>query len=119
MYTKPQSVIRLRKGLSEIKIIDFSKIIYCRAEGNYTRIYLKNENFLVSKVLKYFESGLPCGMFLRIHRSLLINIMSIVGLYENSVILSTNVILNIARRRKKKIFKVLSKDKLIVKIGNP
>ena len=60
---------------SGIEIIKMDDIIYCQAEGSYTRIILANDPALtVSKNLKYFEENLSeeAGFF-RSHRSYIIN----------------------------------------------
>jgi hypothetical protein len=41
-----------RKDDSETIINDFKDIIYCKAEGNYTKIYSQNKSILVTNVLK-------------------------------------------------------------------
>ena len=104
------------KDVSETSITDFKEIIYCKAEGNYTRIYFQNKCILVSKVLKYFESVLPSDIFLRIHKTYIININFILCLKGNqSVVLRTNVELPLSRRRRSIIVKELSQTHLIVK----
>jgi len=98
-----------------IKITDFNKIIYCKAEGNYTRIYMKNYNFIVAKVLKYVENVLPCNIFIRIHRSYMVNLNYITGFrHKNTIILDQNIELPVARRRKTEILKKISKKITII-----
>jgi two-component system LytT family response regulator len=58
-------------GLIFIYIKD---IILCKAEGNYTQIYLNKNKHLVSKTLKDFEDLLDDYNFYRVHRSYLINL---------------------------------------------
>jgi two-component system LytT family response regulator len=102
-------------GLNEIKITDYNKIVYCKAEGNYTRIYLVTSSFLMTKVLKHIESILPKNTFLRIHKSYLININYVIGFkHKNTIILDPDIKLPIARRRKAKILNKVSKYLLII-----
>jgi len=58
------------------EIIDTENILYLKADGSYTHIYLTNgTNMLVSKNLRHFESILSGSPnFLRIHRSYIANI---------------------------------------------
>jgi len=52
-----------------------SEIIRCEALGNYTRLYIKDKrSFLASRTLKEYEDILPPGIFLRVHRTHLVNI---------------------------------------------
>ena len=56
------------------KVLDIADIIYCKADDNYTEIFLKDKKYLVSKTLKYFEDALKDFSFARIHKSYLVNV---------------------------------------------
>lgn len=61
--------------LDGFEVLEIKDILYCKADDNYTHIYLLNEHKkLVSKTLKYFEEILKESNFARIHKSYLINI---------------------------------------------
>ncbi|HUS01781.1 MAG TPA: LytTR family DNA-binding domain-containing protein [Chitinophagaceae bacterium] len=75
----------MRQPLTEQKIalpqregyefIDVSSIIYCQAEGAYTKIFIKDKKaMLISRTLGDVEELLPPEMFQRIHHSSLINV---------------------------------------------
>ena len=52
--------------------------MYCKADDNYTEIYLNNnKKKLVSKTLKYFEEALSEASFARVHKSYLVNVNAI------------------------------------------
>jgi two-component system LytT family response regulator len=103
--------------VSEISLTDFKEIIYCKAEGNYTRIYSQNKSILVTKVLKCFESTLPSDVFIRIHKTYIVNLDFIIGLKGNKrIILRTDIELPVSRRRRSYIIKKLSGTHLIVKL---
>ena len=56
-------------------VLETSNILYCKADDNYTEIYLQNEKKkLVSKTLKYFEDALKESGFARVHKSYLVNV---------------------------------------------
>lgn len=99
----------------EIKIADFNEIIYCKAEGNYTRIYFENTSILVTKVLKHFESCLPSGAFFRIHKSYLVNI-NFISCFKafKLVLIKGDIEIPIARRRRSRLFKEISKSHLLI-----
>lgn len=60
------------------EFINIEDIIYCKAEGSYTRFILKNElTFLVSKHLKEYENLLADHNFMRVHNSFLINLREV------------------------------------------
>ncbi len=56
------------------QVLEVSDIFFCKADDNYTEIYLKEKKILVSKTLKYFEEALSGFPFARIHKSYLVNI---------------------------------------------
>ena len=62
------------------EVLQMKDIIYCKADDNYTEIYLENGlKKLVSKTLKYFEDILKENGFARIHKSYLVNVSYIVS----------------------------------------
>ena len=57
------------------EFIDVSTIIYCQAEGAYTKIFIHEKRpMLISRTLGDVEELLPDEMFQRIHHSTLVNI---------------------------------------------
>lgn len=63
------------KGQGRTGFVKINSIIYISATGDYTEVYTtKGEKKLVLKSLREWEEHLPSQQFLRIHRSLLINI---------------------------------------------
>lgn len=60
------------------EVLETKNILYCKADDNYTQIFLKNNTKkLVSKTLKYFENTLTNSCFARVHKSYLVNINEI------------------------------------------
>ncbi len=74
------------------EVINTSDILYCKADDNYTEIYLNNnKKKLVSKTLKYFEDALTSTSFARVHKSYLVNVNEVVKYQKGkggSVVLS-------------------------------
>ena len=74
------------------EVIETSDIMYCKADDNYTEIYLNtNKKKLVSKTLKYFELALRDNGFVRVHKSYLVNANEVVKYIKGkggSVVLS-------------------------------
>ena len=60
------------------QVLNVADIIYCKADDNYTEIYLENKRIVVSKTLKYFEDALVEFPFARIHKSYLVNVNEVV-----------------------------------------
>jgi two-component system LytT family response regulator len=78
--------------LDGFDILNTDDIMYCKADDNYTEIYLNNnKKKLVSKTLKYFEEALNHSNFARVHKSYLVNVNEVVKYVKGkggSVVLS-------------------------------
>lgn len=84
--------------------VDIDRIIRCEGDGNYTNLYLdNNEKHIASRTLKEFEQLLPASTFIRIHKSHLINanyIKKYVRSEGGTVVMSDNSELEVSRRNK-------------------
>ena len=92
--------------LDGFEVLEVSDIHYCKADDNYTQIYLKDRNILVSKTLKYFEDALSDFGFARVHKSYLVNVGEIVRYRRGkggSVVLASGVEIMVAPSRKKQL----------------
>ena len=71
---------------SQIKVM-FSDITWMEGLRDYVKIYLKNNNkpLVIRSSLKSIEEQLPSNKFIRIHKSYLISIESIIAIRKNSV----------------------------------
>ena len=80
-------------------------IVFCRAAGNYTHIFLSNGKELsLCKRLKEVESLLPEALFYRVHQTYLVNLRHVkMWLRENGdfLHLSNGEKAPVARLRKK------------------
>jgi two-component system LytT family response regulator len=88
----------------ETLFLNISNIVRCKAEGNYTTVFLaKGDTILASKTLKYFDELLNSYTFFRTHQSHLIN-TKFIGKYVKGknayVLMSDKSEVPIARRRK-------------------
>lgn len=68
-------VVIKKKG--KIHVISTDKINYLEAQDDYVMIYTENERFLKQQTMKYFEKHLDNEMFIRVHRSYIVNVQSI------------------------------------------
>lgn len=86
------------------QILNVADILYCKADDNYTEIYLENKKILVSKTLKYFEEALSQFAFARIHKSYLVNVNEVVKYRKGkggSVVVSNGKELSVSASKKK------------------
>ncbi len=57
------------------EFVKISTIVYCKADSNYCQIIcLGDKKITLSKTLKYIEELLPKSIFVRIHKSYLVNL---------------------------------------------
>jgi len=89
------------------EVLEIQDILYCKADDNYTHIYLKNnQKKLVSKTLKYFEDILKESSFARIHKSYLVNVNYIVNYKKGkggTVILNNGKELSVSSSKKREL----------------
>lgn len=86
------------------QVLNVEEILYCKADDNYTEIYLEKKKILVSKTLKYFEDALADFHFARIHKSYLVNVNEVVKYRKGkggSVVLSNGKELLVSASKKK------------------
>lgn len=76
--------VRCREKMLKIMVAD---ILYIEADRNYSRIFTGNKEFLLSTTLKTIEEKLSANLFVRIHRSYIININQIEEVAESHVII--------------------------------
>ena len=61
----------------KIIIIPLVDILYFEADDDYVKIHTKDKIYLKNKTLAYYEKALEGTSFLRVHRSFLVNTLSI------------------------------------------
>ena len=72
--------------------INFATINLIEAKGDYILIKTDSKNYTVHSTMKKIEDKLPDDLFLKVHRSFIINTTKIIDIEDNSVLISNNVI---------------------------
>lgn len=106
--TDKQIVLKDSEASYFVKIAD---ILYCEAEGSYTKFYLSdNSTITISKNLSAFEEVLSLNDFIRTHHSYLVN-LSRIKMYEKSdggtLVLDTGNTVPISHRKKEYVLHIL------------
>lgn len=116
----PQYPVTYERGMHRIALpylnrtifIAVDDIICLQGEGNYTFLYTRDrKKYLVSKTLKEFEKSLDESMFVRIHKSHMINLAYVQqGVFssDRQVRLADGRDVAISRRRMKDIMTQLA-----------
>jgi DNA-binding LytR/AlgR family response regulator len=76
--------IFLKKGSSLVKL-KLGDIIFIEALENYVTLNTNNDKFTIHFTMKAIESQLPSAVFIRVHRSYIINKSMIQTIKENSL----------------------------------
>jgi len=61
----------------KIAIISVADIIYIQSYGDYVNLITGSGKFVKEQTMKYFETSLPQHLFVRVHRSYIVNISKI------------------------------------------
>ncbi|WP_298777657.1 LytTR family DNA-binding domain-containing protein [uncultured Polaribacter sp.] len=72
--------------------IDLQSIYLIQAKGDYINIKTEEKNYVVHSTLKKIEEKLPKSLFLKVHRSYVINLKKIIDIEDNSVLIEKDVV---------------------------
>lgn len=97
---------------NSITLLEPSSIVYCESDGNYTNIFYQKNNKLerltLSKTLKIYKDTLDPQLFIKIHRSYLVNRNYVTELHYDDgkafVMMMDNIELPISRSNKEEVF---------------
>jgi len=100
------------KNGSKIKIIPVQEVLYLEAADDFVKVFTKEGYFLKNKTMSFFENFLPQDLFVRSHRSYIVNIQEITRIdpYEKDghvAILKNGTKINVSRNGYGKLKTVL------------
>ncbi|WP_031425260.1 LytR/AlgR family response regulator transcription factor [Flavimarina sp. Hel_I_48] len=72
--------------------IDMNRIYLIEAKGDYILVKTFDQNYTVHSTLKKIEEKLPTELFLKVHRSFIINAKHIIDIEDNSVLIEKDVV---------------------------
>jgi len=87
--------------------IDIPTILVIEAKGDYILLKTEKQNYTVHSTLKKIEEKLPDDLFLKVHRSYVINIKKIIDIEDNSVLIKKDVI-PVSRSKRPELMKRLN-----------
>ncbi len=87
--------------------IDFSTINVIEAKGDFIKIKTDDKNHIVHSTLKKVEDKLPPNIFLKVHRSYVINLSKIIDIEDNSVLIKQDII-PVSRSNRSELMKRLN-----------
>jgi two-component system LytT family response regulator len=106
--------IPVRSG-SKIHVLKLEEVKYIEAQDDYIKLFSTKGTFLKQQTMKYMESVLPEEIFVRIHRSYIINInflaqLEIYERYGYTAVISDNNKLPVSRQGAVKLKKAIHMD---------
>jgi two-component system response regulator LytT len=87
--------------------IEMASVNIVEAKGDYIHIKTESKNYIVHSTLKKIEDKLPKDVFLKVHRSFIINTKKIIDIEDNSVVIAKDVI-PVSRANKPELMKRLN-----------
>jgi len=99
-----QLYINIDRRLIKIEIPSINVV---EAKGDYILIKTQDKNYTVHSTLKKIEEKLPNDLFLKVHRSYIINLKRIVDIEDNSVLIEKDVI-PVSRSNRSELMKRLN-----------
>jgi two-component system LytT family response regulator len=106
---QPQPAERLAvKNQGQVLFLNVSDIDWIEAAGYYACLHVGNETHILRRSLSDLEQDLGGGKFIRIHRSIIVNLDRVVGLElqtggDYEVVLKSRVRLRLSRRFRKRL----------------
>lgn len=91
--------------------IKYKHISYIQAYGNYARVNTENRTILIPETMIHLELILPSEIFVRIHKSYIVNITRIGKIIENRITIGETV-LPVGRTYRSKLLDILKKYQL-------
>lgn len=76
--------VRQKEKMTKIMLAD---IQYIEADRNYSRIFCKDKEYILTITLKAIEEKLPTKLFLRLHRSFIVNIAHVDEVTDDHVLI--------------------------------
>ena len=89
LLVKDAVFVRHEGSLVKVK---FDDILWLKGDGNYTTLITKKAVFSVRNILKDFESALPTNLFLRIHKSYIVQVSEILSITTKEVMVGTDLV---------------------------
>ena len=86
--------------------IDLHSIYLIEANGDYINIRTDDNNYIVHSTLKKIEEKLPGSLFLKIHRSYIINVKKIIDIEDNSILIKKDIV-PVSRSKKSELMQRL------------
>jgi DNA-binding LytR/AlgR family response regulator len=86
--------------------VRFSNILYLSSQSNYTVVHTTTGYYMYACLLKTFEELLPVNVFVRVHRSFIVNLQAVTGL-EGGMVFINETEIPVSKSRRDELYKNL------------
>jgi DNA-binding LytR/AlgR family response regulator len=97
---------------TQIEKIYFNDLIYAEAMLNYVMLYTKAKKMMVYITIKSLEEQLPAEIFIKVHKSFIVNINKVDSI-EGNILNIGNEKISISQNLREKVINEIVKDKMI------
>lgn len=102
LYKKEKDIITIKR-FGDIINLKLDDIVYCESYQHYIEINTKDSKVIVKKKISDLEKELDGNLFIRTHRSYIVNISYTKEIKKNSIILKNNIEIPISKMKKNKV----------------
>lgn len=88
---KEEDFIFIRDS-NTVRRLELSDVLFLEAQGDYVKICISNQSYHIHSTLKSVEEKLPASIFLRVHRSFIINMSKIDTIEGGTLIINGNLV---------------------------
>jgi len=97
---------------NQIEKIFYNDLVYAEAMLNYVMLYTSSRKMMVYVTIKSLEKQLPAGIFIKVHKSFIVNINKIKSI-EGNILDIGNEKITISQSLREKVINEIVKDKMI------
>jgi DNA-binding LytR/AlgR family response regulator len=100
------------KWNNQIEKIRYNDLVYAEAMLNYVMLHTTSKKMMVYVTIKSLEEQLPSDIFIKVHKSFIVNISKIKSI-EGSILDIGNEKITISQNLREKVINEIVKDKMI------
>jgi len=97
---------------SQLEKVFYDDLVYAEAMLNYVMLYTNSKKMMVYVTIKSLEEQLPSGIFIKVHKSFIVNINKIKSIEGNILDIGIEKI-TISQNLREKVITEIVKDKMI------
>ena len=97
---------------NQIEKVFYDDLLYAEAMMNYVMLYTSSKKMMVYITIKGLEEQLPADMFIKVHKSFIVNISKINSIEGNIINIGTEKI-TISQNLREKVINEIVRDKMI------